>query len=183
MEQNVEVPTTASSTSFLSRYVMITSILVIIGVAGIAIYLLLNKGSIKPTSNNQTLASSPNCTNEKIYTDVKEALLLEGQKICYIDAKAPDKEYVFPSDIVKHANTRNLVYLSLDGYNLSAMRDSLEVLQDLEVLKLKNAHLSALPRGIDKLTKLKELDLSGNEFTETGKNEIHQKFPNVKISF
>ena len=176
-------PVEDSQSSFLSRYVMVLSILLIIGTTGIIIYMFVGKKPASNLNNPSVSILSPNCTNEKIYTDVKEAILEEGSKVCYIDAKAPDKEYVFPSDIVKHDNTRNLVSLKLDGYNLSAMRESLEVLKDLKVLKLTNAKLTILPAGIDKLSNLKELDLSGNEFTETTKQEVRQKLLNVKIIF
>lgn len=187
MEQNnIEVPTENSNNqrSFLSQYVIVLSILLIVGFGILGAFLLVNKKPIHLTSSiSATDFSSPNCTNMKIYTDVTQALQSPIEQICYIDAKAPGPEYVFPSDVVKNPNTRNLVYLGLDNYDLSLMRDSLEVLQDLRALKLTNAKLTTLPNGVDKLLNLEQLDLSGNQLSNEAKQQIREQLPNVKVSF
>lgn len=193
MEQNIVdepqgIPpiesTDSNHSSFLSQYVMVVSIFLIIGIFGIVVYLLLNKNASQFSQNsNANNITSPNCTNEKVYTNLTEALELPISQICYIDAKAPSSEYVFPSDIVKHENTRNLVSLTLNGYNLSIMRDSFEVLQNLKVLKLNNAKLTTLPPGINKISSLEILDLSGNKFNSEARQQILQQLPHVTVVF
>lgn len=187
MNTNVPIPQTPAplgkSRSFLSQYVIVLSILLIFGFGILGAYVLLKKNPLPNSTLQANDVNSPHCTNQEVYTDLTATLQLEGVQICYIEANAPSKDYVFPSDIVKHDTTRNLVSLSLNGYDLSAMQESLEVLQNLKVLKLTNAKLTMLPKGIDKLSNLETLDLSGNQFSEAIQTEIRQQLPDVKISF
>lgn len=172
-----------SSSPLLKRLVIILSVIVILGTFGIGLYLIWSRFPHTTSTNNIAQTSNAGCTNNKVYSNVTEALLVEGKDVCYIDAKAPNEEYVFPTDLLTKPHTRKIVSLSLDGYNLSSMNESLVVFTGIKVLRFKNAQLSALPKGVDKLSNLEELDLTGNQFDETTKAQIRQQLPKVKIAF
>lgn len=56
-------------------------------------------------------------------------------------------------------------WLSLEGQQINFENFDWSKFKNLEYLSFKNDHLKELPRGVETLTSLKILDLSGNELT------------------
>lgn len=80
----------------------------------------------------------------------------------------------------------NLSVLDLSG-NIelasSNVFNKLDKFLILEELSLAECGLKSLPEAIFKLKNLKTLDLSGNEFSESEKNEITNKLNRIKVYF
>jgi len=66
------------------------------------------------------------------------------------------------------AEPEKVIRLNLSNQNDNWEMQDFAVFKNLEYLNLKNDHLKTIPKSISELSKLKSLDLSGNDFSELG---------------
>lgn len=84
--------------------------------------------------------------------------------LAQIENKEKNKEY---TDLKKALLEPELVVrLNLSAQIIDLENQNFGVFKNLEYLNLKNDHLKSIPKSISLLSKLKVLDLSGNDFIE-----------------
>ena len=111
--------------------------------------------------------------------------------------KIPQKEYnaiyeIFnsvgknPKNFYKQNNLGNIqiennsiVYLDIYNFELCIIPDSIENLENLEILSLNGNNLNSIPEGIGNLKNLKELYLRRNQFKHIP--QIIQHLKNLKV--
>ena len=92
------------------------------------------------------------------------SLIFSQFGLAQIENKEKNKEY---TDLKKALLEPELVIrLNLSAQNIDLENQNFGVFKNLEYLNLKNDHLKSIPKSISLLSKLKVLDLSGNDFIE-----------------
>lgn len=101
---------------------------------------------------------------KNLFSLVVFSLIFSQFGLAQIEKKERNKEY---TDLKKALLEPELVVrLNLSAQNIDLENQNFGVFKNLEYLNLKNDHLKSIPKSISLLSKLKVIDLSGNDFIE-----------------
>jgi len=130
------------------------------------------------TAQTTTITNKQPCTNEKIYSDLNEALVA-AKKVCVLDLSGQQLSQV-PRRV---GELTNLEVLYLYNNQLTDLPLEIFELTALKVLSLIDNQFTKLPQEIKNLKNLNLLILSGNNFSREEQTKLNLLLPNTNITF